>query len=113
MKASEQYLHVVLFIMLYRVVKFVLLCGAEILRCDHFSVCWEQYLRKIIDLIHDTRHLRTRFRNDGIKAMSRVFSWGKQVREFAKARNRGRIYLFWTKENEELFILEMMMAING
>ena len=46
MKASEQYLHVVLFIMLYRVVKFVLVCGAEILRCDHSSVCWGAVLNR-------------------------------------------------------------------
>ena len=98
MKASEQYLHVVLFIMLYRVVKFVLVCGAEFLRCDHFSVCWEQYLRKIIDLIHDTRHLRTHFRNDGIKAMSRGISGGKQKIKFANTRNSGRLCLFSQNE---------------
>ena len=45
----------------------------------------EQYL---IDLIHDTRNLRTRFRTDGIKAMSPGISGGKQkinlpIREIA------------------------------
>ena len=34
-----------------------------------------------IALIHDTRHLRTRFRVDGIEAMSRVISGGKQVKK--------------------------------
>ena len=31
-----------------------------------------------LDLIHDTPHLCTCFRVDGIKAMSRDISWGKQ-----------------------------------
>ena len=38
---------------------------------------------KIIDLIHDTRHLCTRLRTDGIKVMSRGFSEGKHVIKFA------------------------------
>ena len=38
---------------------------------------------KIIDLIHDTHHLCTRLRTDGIKVMSRGFSEGKQVIKFA------------------------------
>ena len=38
----------------------------------------------IILLIHDTRHLCTRFRFDGIKAMSTGISAGKQVMRFAK-----------------------------
>ena len=37
----------------------------------------------IILLIHDTRHLCTRFRFDGIKAMSTGISGGKQVMRFA------------------------------
>ena len=44
-----------------------------------------------IDPIHDTRHLCTRFRIDGIKAMSRGISGGKQKIKFANARNRGRL----------------------
>ena len=40
-----------------------------------------------IDLIHDTRHLCKRLRVDGIKAMSRGFSFGKQVRKFANTEN--------------------------
>ena len=35
-----------------------------------------------IDLIHDARHLCMRLRTDGIKAMSRGFSGGKQVTNF-------------------------------
>ena len=45
-----------------------------------------------IDLIHDTRHLCMRLiRTDGIKAMSRGFSGGKQVIKSANARDRGRV----------------------
>ena len=51
----------------------------------------EQYL---IDLIHDTHNLRTRFRTDGIKAMSRGISGGKQKIKFTNTRNRGRLCLF-------------------
>ena len=40
-----------------------------------------------IDLIYDTRHLCKRLRVDGIKAMSRGFSFGKQVRKFANTEN--------------------------
>ena len=47
-----------------------------------------------VALIHDTRHLRTRFRVDGIKAMSRGISGGKQVKKFANRNNRGRVCLF-------------------
>ena len=39
-------------------------------------------LEKPIDLIHYTRHLCTRFRIDGIKAMSRGISEGKQKINF-------------------------------
>ena len=44
----------------------------------------EQY---VIDLIHDIRHLRTRLRSDGIKAMSCGISGGKQKIKFANTRN--------------------------
>ena len=47
-----------------------------------------------IDIIHDARHLCTRFRIDGIKAMSRGISGGKQKVKFANARNRVRLCLF-------------------
>ena len=43
-----------------------------------------------MDLIHDTHHLCTRSRIDGIKAMSR----GK----FANTSNRGRLCLFSQNE---------------
>ena len=47
-----------------------------------------------LDLIHYTRHLCTRARIDGIKAMSRGISGGKQKITFTNARNRGRLCLF-------------------
>ena len=47
-----------------------------------------------IDLIHDTRHLRTCVRIDWIKAMSRGISGGKLEIKFANVGNRGRPCLF-------------------
>ena len=47
-----------------------------------------------IDLIHNARHLCRRSRTDGIKAMSRGLSGGKQVKKLANGRNRGRVRLF-------------------
>ena len=44
-----------------------------------------------LDLIHDTSHLCTCFRVDGIKAMSRDISWDKQVIKFSNTSKRGRI----------------------
>ena len=46
-----------------------------------------------IDLLHDTRHLCMRFRIDGMKAMSRGISEGKQKIKFANARNCRRLCL--------------------
>ena len=48
-----------------------------------------------IDFIRDTRHLSTRFRIDGIKAMSRGISGGKQVIKLANTSNYGRACLFF------------------
>ena len=48
-----------------------------------------------IDLIHDTRHLCTRSRIDGLKPMSRGISGGKQVVKFANTSNHCRVCLFY------------------
>ena len=45
--------------------------------------------------------------------MSRGFSGGRQVINFSNARNRGRVCLFLTTENEQLFILKTIMANYG
>ena len=66
-----------------------------------------------IDLTHDPRHLCTRLRTNGIKAMSRGFSGGKQVINFSNTRNRGRVCLFLTTENEQLFLLKTIIANYG
>ena len=47
-----------------------------------------------IDLIHNTRHLCACSMIDGIKAMSRGTSGGKQLIKFANRSNRGRVCLF-------------------
>ena len=46
-------------------------------------------------IIHDTLHLCTRIRIDGIKAMSLVISWGKQVMKFTNTSWRGRVCSFY------------------
>ena len=51
-----------------------------------------------IDIIHDTHHLCTSFRIDGIKVMSRGILGGKEKIKFANARNRGRVCLFCQNE---------------
>ena len=43
-----------------------------------------------IDLIHDARHLCSPFRIDGIEAMSRGISGGKQVINFANTYEQSR-----------------------
>ena len=43
---------------------------------------------QIIDLTHDTRHLYTHARTDGIKAMLRGFAGGKKVSKPTDKRNR-------------------------
>ena len=51
-----------------------------------------------IDLIHDARHLCLRSGIEGIKAMSRGISGGKQVIKFVNTSNRGRVCLFYQNE---------------
>ena len=57
--------------------------------------------------LHDTRHLCTRlFRTDGIKAMSRGFSGGKQVIKSANTRDRDRVFFVLDKRKWRTFFLE-------
>ena len=51
-----------------------------------------------IDLIHNARHLCTRSRIDGIKAMSRGISGGKQVIKFANTSDRSQVCLYYQNE---------------
>ena len=53
---------------------------------------------KVIDLIHHTRHLCMRLWIDGILAMSRGFSGGKQWKKFVNTSNHGLICLFYQNE---------------
>ena len=59
---------------------------------------------RTIELIHDTRHLCTRSKIDGIKAMSRGISGGKQVVKFANTSNRGRVCLFIKRDDDFIVI---------
>ena len=63
--------------------------------------------------IHDSHHLCTRLRTHRIKAMSRGFSGGKQVVNFSNTRNRGRVCLFLTTGNGQLFLLKTIIANYG
>ena len=47
----------------------------------------------------------TRFRTDGIKAMSRGISGGKQKVKFANERNRGRLCLFSLNDEKDVLIV--------
>ena len=67
------------------------------------------------DLIPDAgHHLWLRLRTDVIKAMSRGFSWGKQVINFSNTRNSSRVYYSWQqKMNNSLWILKTIMENYG
>ena len=68
----------------------------------------------IIVLIHDTRHLCTRFRIDGIKAMSSGISGGKQVMRFANmpfARWRHFYYYNYQNPSEFCFLVEIITFV--
>ena len=67
--------------------------GAQFIKAKElWAVCG---ITRTVDLIHDTRHLCTRSKIDGIKAMSRGISGGKQVIKFVNTSNRGRVCLFY------------------
>jgi len=70
---------------------------------------WSSYKASII---HDARHLRTRLRTDGIKAMSRVSLGGKQVINFSNTRNRSRVFL-WQQKMNNFFLFKTIMANYG
>ena len=55
-----------------------------------------------IDVIHDTRHLYTRLRIDGIKEILRGISGGKQVIKFANKSNRGGVCCFFQNKTQML-----------
>ena len=57
-----------------------------------------------IGLIHDTHHLCTRFRIDGIKAMSRGISGGKQKIKFAKFEKSRSTLFILSKRNDDFFV---------
>lgn len=58
------------------------------------SLGWTRYSNRWgTDLIQDSRHLCTRFRINGIKAMSLGILGGKQVLKFYNTSSRGRVWL--------------------
>ena len=66
-----------------------------------------------IDLIHDTRHLCTRLRTDGRKALSRGFSEGKQVMKISRSRlfivDNGKWKAFYRKDDNGKLWVEMII----
>ena len=62
----------------------------------------------MMNLIHDTRHLYTRFRIDGIKAMLRSISGGKQVIKFDNTSNCSRVLLFYQNKTNELIFMQKL-----
>ena len=60
------------------------------------------YSIAILRLINNRLLLLPAIFTDGIKAMSCGISGDKQVTIFSSARNRGRVCLFLTTENERL-----------
>ena len=67
----------------------------------------------LIGLFHDTRYLCTPLRTDRKKAKSRGFSGGDKCKTMAHGRNRDWVCLFYTKGNEDLFILKTIMSKYG
>ena len=65
-----------------------------------------------IALFGDTRHLRTRFRVDGMEAMSRGISGGKQVKKIANRINRRRVCLF-CQNGTTILLLKMYRSNFG
>jgi len=62
----------------------------------------------MLDLIHDTRLLYTRFRIDGRKAKSRGVSGGKQVKKIVNCASRhGRVCLFSQNETKIYYLIVM------
>ena len=59
-------------------------------------------------LIHDTRHLYTHFRIDGIKAMLPSISEGKQVIKFANTSNCSCVCLFYQNKTNELIVMQKL-----
>ena len=61
----------------------------------------------LVDLIHDTRHLCTRFRIDGIKAMSRGISLRGQTKDKICQCKKSRSTLFiLSKRNDDLMVTQ-------
>ena len=66
------------------------------------------HLCLIIDLIHDTRHLYTRFKIDGRKGKSRGVSGCKQVKNIVNCTSRhGRVCLFSQNETKIYHLIVM------
>ena len=69
--------------------------------------------RRRIDLIHDIRHLYTRLKTDGLKAMSRGFSGCRQADKICRYKKLRRDYLFQATNNEKPLLLRTWQIMGG
>ena len=67
-------------------------------------------ITRTIDLIHDTRHLYTRSKIDGIKAMSRGISGGRQVIKFANTSNAVE-FVYSIKRDDDFIVIQSVGKI--
>ena len=89
-------------------------CPSLSLRGDE----WQRTLgtklhRRRIDLIHDTRHLYTRLKTDGLKAMSRGFSGCRQADKICRYKKLRRYCLFQATNNEKPLLLKTWQIMGG
>ena len=69
--------------------------------------------RRRIDLIHDIRHLYTRLKTDGLKAMSRGFSGCRQADKICRYKKLRGDCLFQETNNEKPLLLRTWQIMGG
>ena len=69
--------------------------------------------RRRIDLIHDIRHLYTRLKTDGLKAMSRGFSGCRQADKICRYKKLRGDCLFQETNNEKPLLLWTWQIMGG
>ena len=72
------------------------------------DIFWNYTISLTIDLIHDTRpsSLCTRFRIDGIKAMSGGISGGKQKGKICQSKKSRSTLFIFPKRNDDSIVMQ-------
>ena len=72
------------------------------------NIFWKYTISLTIDQIHDNRPSRlcTRFRIDGIKAMSRSISGGKQKGKICQCKKSRSTLFIVSKRNDDLIVMQ-------